>query len=114
MLRDERCISVRPDETHILALRLIVHFQPKVSRDLARLGLRHITHRKHRAGELFLGKRVEEVRSVSYTHLRAHETRHDLVCRLLLEKKKNQDINTKKKQQIETKTKKTQKNKKKK
>ena len=26
--------------------------------------------------------------SVSYTHLRAHETRHDLVCRLLLEKKK--------------------------
>src|SRR5450759_1714422 len=31
---------------------------------------------------------------VSYTHLRAHETRHDLVCRLLLEKKKK-----KKKQQ---------------
>src|SRR5450756_1624758 len=27
--------------------------------------------------------------TVSYTHLRAHETRHDLVCRLLLEKKKN-------------------------
>ena len=26
--------------------------------------------------------------SVSYTHLRAHETREDLVCRLLLEKKK--------------------------
>src|SRR5450756_1887404 len=25
-------------------------------------------------------------RPVSYTHLRAHETRHDLVCRLLLEK----------------------------
>src|SRR5450759_6015320 len=30
--------------------------------------------------------------SVSYTHLRAHETRHDLVCRLLLEKKKNRLI----------------------
>src|SRR5450756_3052547 len=28
------------------------------------------------------------VEAVSYTHLRAHETRHDLVCRLLLEKKK--------------------------
>ena len=28
------------------------------------------------------------IMSVSYTHLRAHETRHDLVCRLLLEKKK--------------------------
>src|SRR5450756_630621 len=27
------------------------------------------------------------IRPVSYTHLRAHETRHDLVCRLLLEKK---------------------------
>src|SRR5450756_257205 len=27
--------------------------------------------------------------TVSYTHLRAHETRHDLVCRLLLEKTKN-------------------------
>src|SRR5450756_2601886 len=25
---------------------------------------------------------------VSYTHLRAHETRHELVCRLLLEKEK--------------------------
>src|SRR5659263_377555 len=33
------------------------------------------------AGELGAGP-------VSYTHLRAHETRHDLVCRLLLEKKK--------------------------
>src|SRR5450756_1862364 len=29
-----------------------------------------------------------EITPVSYTHLRAHETRHDLVCRLLLEKKK--------------------------
>src|SRR5450756_2908542 len=33
------------------------------------------------------GKTVN-VKPVSYTHLRAHETRHDLVCRLLLEKKK--------------------------
>src|SRR5450756_3019087 len=28
----------------------------------------------------------ENLAPVSYTHLRAHETRHDLVCRLLLEK----------------------------
>eukprot|EP00658_Telonema_sp_P-2_P053289 TRINITY_DN41774_c0_g1_i1.p1 TRINITY_DN41774_c0_g1~~TRINITY_DN41774_c0_g1_i1.p1 ORF type:complete len:100 (-),score=12.84 TRINITY_DN41774_c0_g1_i1:54-353(-) len=28
-------------------------------------------------------------KSVSYTHLRAHETPEHLVCRLLLEKKKN-------------------------
>src|SRR5450756_1068840 len=31
---------------------------------------------------------VNSIVPVSYTHLRAHETRHDLVCRLLLEKKK--------------------------
>src|SRR5660397_162112 len=31
---------------------------------------------------------------VSYTHLRAHETKANLVCRLLLEKKKNQQKNT--------------------
>ena len=28
-----------------------------------------------------------KITSVSYTHLRAHETEADLVCRLLLEKK---------------------------
>ena len=31
---------------------------------------------------------VNWVNTVSYTHLRAHETVLDLVCRLLLEKKK--------------------------
>ena len=30
----------------------------------------------------------KNVKTVSYTHLRAHETVLDLVCRLLLEKKK--------------------------
>ena len=33
--------------------------------------------------------RAYRVDPVSYTHLRAHETVLDLVCRLLLEKKKN-------------------------
>ena len=33
-------------------------------------------------------KKPMACKPVSYTHLRAHETRHDLVCRLLLEKKK--------------------------
>ena len=32
--------------------------------------------------------RRQSIGTVSYTHLRAHETREDLVCRLLLEKKK--------------------------
>ena len=31
---------------------------------------------------------LERLDSVSYTHLRAHETVLDLVCRILLEKKK--------------------------
>src|SRR5450756_261396 len=39
--------------------------------------------------ELRHNPRVLGLAAVSYTHLRAHETRHDLVCRLLLEKKKN-------------------------
>src|SRR5450756_2967972 len=30
---------------------------------------------------------IHTIYPVSYTHLRAHETRHDLVCRLLLDKK---------------------------
>src|SRR5450756_2404890 len=29
-------------------------------------------------------QRYSRIKPVSYTHLRAHETRHDLVCRLLL------------------------------
>eukprot|EP00825_Cyclidium_porcatum_P051472 TRINITY_DN9479_c0_g1_i4.p4 TRINITY_DN9479_c0_g1~~TRINITY_DN9479_c0_g1_i4.p4 ORF type:complete len:152 (-),score=44.61 TRINITY_DN9479_c0_g1_i4:48-503(-) len=48
--------------------------------------------------------------TVSYTHLRAHETRHDLVCRLLLEKKKKK----RKKQERKKKKKKKKKERKKK
>ena len=39
---------------------------------------------QYRAGG---GDGLHELASVSYTHLRAHETVLDLVCRLLLEKK---------------------------
>ena len=39
-----------------------------------------------RAGAVVLLRR--DVGPVSYTHLRAHETVLDIVCRLLLEKKK--------------------------
>src|SRR5450759_12714 len=57
-------------------------------------------------GSLFgsLALVADGLHTVSYTHLRAHETRHDLVCRLLLEKKKKK----KKKQQITLHTKKIQ------
>ena len=40
--------------------------------------------------------------AVSYTHLRAHETGRNLVCRLLLEKKKKQKIKEKKKKDKST------------
>src|SRR5450756_3076052 len=50
--------------------------------------------RRHRLQELSRRERSAQAHllllsplAVSYTHLRAHETRHDLVCRLLLEKK---------------------------
>src|SRR5450756_2898858 len=43
-------------------------------------------------GELVHAEDGDDV-PVSYTHLRAHETRHDLVCRLLLEKKKKKKKN---------------------
>ena len=50
------------------------------------------TFRSHLTNKEILEKLLsysQDLRAVSYTHLRAHETRHDLVCRLLLEKKKN-------------------------
>ena len=34
------------------------------------------------------------IKAVSYTHLRAHETVLDIVCRLLLEKKKKDNTKT--------------------
>src|SRR5659263_331354 len=52
---------------------------------------RHIkTARKNKIAYIWEGEmgEVKTYTSVSYTNLRAHETRHDLVCRLLLEKKK--------------------------
>ena len=44
---------------------------------------------KHSLADLTIADYWGVNKPVSYTHLRAHETRHDLVCRLLLEKKKN-------------------------
>ena len=38
--------------------------------------------------------------SVSYTHLRAHETEADLVCRLLLEKKQTLKLSKSKLDQV--------------
>ena len=43
---------------------------------------------------------IDQVVSVSYTHLRAHETGRNLVCRLLLEKKKTKNKKNEKKKKI--------------
>ena len=43
---------------------------------------------------LLLKTNLVRDKSVSYTHLRAHETVLDLVCRLLLEKKKQHTTHT--------------------
>src|SRR5450759_2912214 len=50
-----------------------------------REGDKVITGYRDHAHALLL--RCDPREAVSYTHLRAHETRHDIVCRLLLEKK---------------------------
>ena len=46
---------------------------------------------KGSSGVVKAGTKVKNIRHVSYTHLRAHETVLDLVCRLLLEKKNKKD-----------------------
>src|SRR5450756_716734 len=56
--------------------------RPKVSAEL-----RTLIGEMSRANPLWGAPHIHG--AVSYTHLRAHETRHDLVCRLLLEKKTN-------------------------
>ena len=43
----------------------------------------------------FNGRNTVSLAPVSYTHLRAHETVLDLVCRLLLEKKKTKQTKEK-------------------
>ena len=53
--------------------------------------------RRFRTGAAAGGQQgdADAIKAVSYTHLRAHETVLDLVCRLLLEKKKQaQDSDT--------------------
>ena len=60
------------------------HFAPVAPLDV---GMHHLPHDRPGTDQRDLDDDVVE--AVSYTHLRAHETVLDLVCRLLLEKKKN-------------------------
>ena len=61
------------DDATPLVLGFLAAFRPILSRLLS--------HSYQLPAECVVG-------AVSYTHLRAHETRGNLVCRLLLEKKK--------------------------
>src|SRR5450756_1123956 len=65
----------------------------KVGRDASSLRPQETTYNQDGPNNMYKGELNYVIGNnlflaVSYTHLRAHETRHDLVCRLLLEKKK--------------------------
>ena len=73
--------------------RQVEYLRVEAQRELRRVrGLGKDIH--HLAGRVVLGigdvkaTTVVSLEAVYYTHLRAHETVLDLVCRLLLEKKK--------------------------
>mgnify|MGYP003380304720 CR=1 FL=1 len=67
--------------------QLLHHFQHASDRDLAfKVAAKCGDDRRH--------VNLHVVAPVSYTHLRAHETVLDLVCRLLLEKKNTQNLIT--------------------
>ena len=58
-----------------------------------------------RAVAIRIKSEVNKQKTVSYTHLRAHETPEHLVCRLLLEKKKkNKKKNKKEEKRMKLKT----------
>ena len=65
---------------------MCIRDSPHIVRLIGRM-LRSLIPELH-ALEAFGGAEGLTIAPVSYTHLRAHETVLDLVCRLLLEKKK--------------------------
>src|SRR5450756_603191 len=54
-------------------------FEPEVSRYLVEHGMK-IEFPEDKTFAVCLTHDVDDIYPVSYTHLRAHETRHDLVC----------------------------------
>src|SRR5450756_2554603 len=76
-LPEPRGDSVREDLIAMLEVMVADSDDPRYAQQYALL---------HGEGQRY-PRLMARYKAVSYTHLRAHETRHDLVCRLLLEKK---------------------------
>src|SRR5450756_2453845 len=66
-------------DRHRLEIVLLLAEQPRTVKELQEATGLSPTLVSHQL------KPLRDQDPVSYTHLRAHETRHDLVCRLLLE-----------------------------
>ena len=66
---------------------LLRDLQNKINKELGQNLLIHLS--MGMTGDYEIGVEEGSTMTVSYTHLRAHETDSYLVCRLLLEKKKN-------------------------
>src|SRR5450759_5719399 len=81
--RAERCVIAQPDDT-LSDSQQVAHTMNKFPVQQFQTGFHQIGSCDFRSQP---PRGSHEIIPVSYTHLRAHETRHDLVCRLLLEKK---------------------------
>src|SRR5665648_12107 len=66
-------------------IKILTHPGDKADFDIIKIG--EVCASRETLMEISSWHEHLNIEAVSYTHLRAHETRHDLVCRLLLEKK---------------------------
>ena len=75
-------------DDHIIRIDL----EDRMNKDLRNPDMMlHYVHDRIKDKELYYII-IDEVQPVSYTHLRAHETGRNLVCRLLLEKKNENSV----------------------
>src|SRR5450756_946366 len=88
----EATIEIRKDNPHAKILVLTQYEDREYIRRFLKAGVSGYVLKKAAGSELTSAIRavnrgglvLDPEIAVSYTHLRAHETRHDLVCRLLL------------------------------
>ena len=96
--RAKKVIAVEIDKSLIPILEetLAEHDNIKIiNEDILKLDLNKIIDEENAESVKIIGNLPYYI-TVSYTHLRAHETGRNLVCRLLLEKKKKQPYKKKK------------------